>query len=612
MGIRTFFGMLGKRLRQVYGWLTRTLFRKLLISFFAIITITVSTLGLYYYDRTSSDIKRREIYNKEMLSAQSAANLENKMANIKSAAWNYFADPRFQKFVMTMGTDPDLFNEFSGNFSQFVTDHPEVDFFMVAQLEGNRLTKGNINSTDVVDIEELTRDAIESGGKGVWVPSVAHDRRTGREVRTLTFVQAVKNIGLFNKSPIIGVMMIQLSPSYLSQWLDGIGAQDGVTFLLVDTGTERVALSADPSYDGQRLGGYSDHAVQYGAVPVKSRFGVYDGREVLFVSHAIAKTPWTLVGMIEVRTLLAEINSLARDTIVFGIVCLFGAMLIAGLLSSRLLIPLKSLKAGISAVEKGDYGVILPIRAKDETGYIVHRFNQMAAQTKALIMKVYEADLVRKEAEIKALQSQINPHFLYNTLGVIDSLALMHEDDRISLISRALAKMFRYNISADRMSTLQTELQQLELYLYIQQQRYGDRFRYAVEEDPRASGARVPKLLFQPLVENCFVHAFDRMSADCLLRIRVQWFSGERITVTVWNNGPAIPQDRLAELQAMLAQGLPQRNEPPSRASIGLINVQHRIRLLYGDEYGLEIQSGPEQGTAVKVHLRTLGEEERQ
>jgi two-component system sensor histidine kinase YesM len=188
----------------------------------------------------------------------------------------------------------------------------------------------------------------------------------------------------------------------------------------------------------------------------------------------------------------------------------------------------------------------------------------------------------------------------------------MHEDDRISLISRALAKMFRYNISADRMSTLQTELQQLELYLYIQQQRYGDRFRYAVEEDPRASGARVPKLLFQPLVENCFVHAFDRMSADCLLRIRVQWFSGERITVTVWNNGPAIPQDRLAELQAMLAQGLPQRNEPPSRASIGLINVQHRIRLLYGDEYGLEIQSGPEQGTAVKVHLRTLGEEERQ
>jgi two-component system, sensor histidine kinase YesM len=591
MAILSLIHSVTKGIMAVFGYFSRSLFRKMLLALFAIITITVSTLGLYTYDHTSSDIKQREIQNMELFSSQSATNLETQMANIKSTAWNYFSDPRFQSFVQTLGSDPLAYSEFSGNFSQFVTDHSAVEFIVVTQLEGNRLIKGNLNNTDVVDFEDLKEIAVANNGRGVWVPSIAFDRRTGQEVSTLTFVQAVKNISTLSKFPIIGVLMVQLSYEYLKQWLSGLGETEGVDFLLVDAREETVRISADSSLPGKPLERRNDS-------------------EVLYVSQPLANTSWVLVGIVNVRTLLKEVNGLARDTILIGIACLLGAMLVAILLSSRILTPLKELKKGILAVEKGDYDIILPIRTKDETGYIIHRFNHMTEEIKSLIRKVYEADLVRKEAEIKALQSQINPHFLYNTLGIIDSLATLHDDDRISLISRSLAKMFRYNISAARTSTIQLELRQIELYLYIQQQRYGNRFKYTIEVEDSIYGFSIPKLLIQPLVENCFVHVFDRMSAQCELRIRGWRLSDQEIYLNVWNNGPPIAASRLAELNMLLSQDIQQRRDELPPSSIGLMNVQNRIKLLYGNEYGLTITSEQEQGTEAVIHLRKLGEEE--
>ncbi|SFB58076.1 two-component system, sensor histidine kinase YesM [Cohnella sp. OV330] len=592
MAILALIQSMMKRMTNVFAYVSRSLYRKMLLASFATITITVTTLGLYSYAHTSSDIKQREIQNMEMFSSQSAANLETQMANIRSTAWNYFSDPRFQSFVQTLGSDPAAYGEFSGSFSQFVTDHAAVEFIVVTQLGGNRLIKGNLNNTDVPDFEDLKEVAIANDGRGVWVPSIAFDSRTGQEASTLTFVQAVKKISALSKFPIIGVLMIQLSYEHLNQWLAALGETEGVDFLLADSKTETIRISADLSLLGKPLERHR-------------------GSDMLYVSQPLANTSWVLVGIVDVRTLLKKVNGLARDTIFIGLACLMGAMLLASVLSSRILTPLKELKKGILAVEKGDYDITLPIRSKDETGYIIHRFNHMAEEIKALILKVYETDLVRKEAEIKSLQSQINPHFLYNTLGIIDSLATLHEDDRISLISRSLAKMFRYNIGADRMSTMQMELRQIELYLYIQQQRYGNRFKYAIEVEEALYGIPIPKLLFQPLVENCFVHAFDGMSAQSELRIRGWSRSDRQIYVSIWNNGPPIEAARLAELNALLGKDIQQRRDSNPPSSIGLMNVQHRIKLLYGHDYGLTITSEREQGTEVVIVLRKLGEEER-
>jgi len=592
-----------KAVQDGRAFLMQSLFRRVLFSFFAIIFGTVFTIVLYYYIQTSSYVKTREVSKIEMLNAQSASKLETQMANISSTAWNYFADQRFQKFVMTLGSDLNAYNEFSGNFSQFVTDHPEVEFFVVTQLEGNRLIKGNINSTEVVDFEEMKSIAIANNGKGAWVSSIAFDRETGRQANTLTYVQAVKDIRFVSRqSPIVGVLMIQLSYDYLREWLAGIGKEESLQFYLADAETGRIMVAADPAMIGTRLEGLPASDEPHDHI----RWSRYKTEKMLFVSHALAKTSWVLVGSAEVDALLSEVNVLARNIVLIGVLALLGGMLVASLLSSRILNPLKMLKKGIHAVENGDYNLILPVHSMDEIGYIIHRFNQMTKEIKSLIQKVYETDLGRKEAELRSLQSQINPHFLYNTLGMIDSLAVLHEDDRISRISRALAKMFRYSISADRVSSLQSEIRQAELYLYIQQQRYGDRFQYAIDVPERLHDLRVPKLLFQPLIENCFVHAFDRMSASCELRIKAWEDPDGRLYVSIWNNGPPIPPEVISRLRRELNHGQPQRTARPQGSSIGLLNVAQRIQLFYGPEYGLSIRSQDGEGTEVIVELRRI------
>jgi len=610
MNIRMRWKSLFRLFPIVHAYITKSLYRKMLFAFFMTITITVTTLGLYYYVQTSSEIKLREIDNMEKLSEQSAAKLETQMANIKSVAWDYFADSRFQQFVMNMGSDPDAYSDYSGKFSQFVTDNPAVEFIMAGRLDDYRLIKGNIDITDVVDFDDIQAAAIANDGKGAWVQSITFDRQTGQKVSTLTFVQAIKKVNIISDSPIVGVLMIQLSYEYFSEWLKGIGAREQAQYMLVDSVSGTVEIAADPALVGTKLSDLGDLMSLSRSHPSRHRFGMEHGKATLFVSHRLENTSWVLIGKIPLRVLLAQVNAIARDTIMIGIICLLGAMVIAGVLSSRITVPLKELKKGIRSIEKGDYDIALQARSKDETGYIVHRFNQMAAEIKALIVRVYEADLVKKDAEIRSLQSQINPHFLYNTLGIIDSLATLQEDERISLISRSLAKMFRYSISAGRLFTLQAEMRQIELYLYIQQQRFSDRLHYSIEIDDDIYDIRVPKLLFQPIVENIFIHAFDGMTTQGEIRIRAWRVSDADIRISVWNNGPNIDPAKLEELRAMLEHNDVPGGADKSSSSIGLINVQRRIRLVYGSEYGLTIQSEPDRGTEVLVRIRKLGEEE--
>lgn len=594
----------------LYAFLTKSLFRKMFVAFFLAITTTVTTLGFYYFNQISSDIKKREISNMEKLSEQSASRLETQMANIKSVAWDYFSDSRFQRFVMDMGSDPDTYSDYSGKFSQLIADNSAVEFIMVSDLNGYRMIKGNIDVIDVLDLDKMKAISISSEGKGVWYPSETYNKQLGKTVNTLTFVQSIRRISILSDSPVVGVLMIQLSYDHLSQWLGSIGAEELGQYMLIDSTTGKVQMAADRSIVGSRLNNFHELVTFGSQNPVKHQFIQDQGEDTLYVSHRLANTSWVLVGMIPLRVLLRQVNVLAGHTMMIGMLFLFCAMVLASVISSRISVPLKELQKGIRSIEKGDYSVSILVQSKDELGYIIHRFNQMAAEIKSLIVKVYEADLVKKDAEIKSLQFQINPHFLYNTLGIIDSLASIQEDDRISRISSSLAKMFRYNISAGRMVALQAEVGQIQMYLYIQQQRFTERLCYSIEIEQGLENIHIPKLVIQPLVENCFIHAIDHMTSLGEIRVRSWSLSDKEVYISVWNNGPAIDPAGLEKLQAELDKSELQHYSARMSSSIGLLNVQHRLRLVYGPEYGLTIHSSLKEGTEVLMHIRRLGEEE--
>lgn len=581
-----------------------TMYGRILLSFFFIIVLTVTVLVADFYFRTAHDLRTQSVGNMTRLTQQSSATLNSYMGNTRAFAWNYFGDAEFQQFVLRMGQDPDSLSYYQSKFIQFINDNPIMTSVNVIQLDGFSTRVG----TSFLDSVPGERDrlidiALEQNGKGAWVPTRIASRE-GQTNLTLTFVQAIRNISLFSPGPVIGVMMYEMSPSSLEQWIkdvDGGGggataimqAGDGLVLYALDqTSVESTGLAENELREAKRLGAsghfYSDHG--------ESR--------ALIVYQKLTGTDWLLVSRYPTDELMKPVNDFTKRTVVIGALILLVAMLLASFLSSRTMTPLKELSKGMKSIEVGNYAINLPVRSKDDIGYLSASFNRMAKEINRLIMKVYETEIVKKNAEIKALQSQINPHFLYNTLGIIDSLSTMDGDGRVSMISRSLAKMFRYNISGQPISTLEAEIAQIRLYLSIQKIRFDARLDYSIYLEPGLEEVPIPKLLFQPLVENSIIHGIGPSVEGGVVRIEAINAGEGIVEVKVWNNGRSINPERKLWLNKLLTNVQRSGEHHLEQSSIGLLNVHSRIRMVYGEAFGLSFESGEERGTTFTVTIR--------
>ena len=231
------------------------------------------------------------------------------------------------------------------------------------------------------------------------------------------------------------------------------------------------------------------------------------------------------------------------------------------------------------------------------------------AKFKELINTTELVNLTVKQSQYLALQNQINPHFLYNTLEGIRGEALSSGMAGIAQMTEALATFFRYTISnVDRLVTLEDELENIENYYIIQQYRFGDRLSLSIEVDNEDADwvmrCRMPKLTLQPIVENSIYHGLEPKMGNGHLRIRVE-ATNKRLVITVSDNGLGFEEERLSALNHALSSISMDYVKPDSerRGGIALINVNSRIKLLFGEEYGLYIYSTPGAGTDVQITL---------
>ncbi|HHW21287.1 MAG TPA: histidine kinase [Clostridiaceae bacterium] len=246
----------------------------------------------------------------------------------------------------------------------------------------------------------------------------------------------------------------------------------------------------------------------------------------------------------------------------------------------------------------------------------------LSAEMDAAIEKVHDIIMTKellnaskRQAQYLALQNQINPHFLYNTLEGIRSDAIIAGMDNIANMTEALARFFRYNISnLENLVTLEEEIQNAENYFMIQQYRFGDRIRMEIEYDEAEKDeimqCRLLKLTLQPIVENAIIHGLERKLSDGLLKIRLE-LTAARLLITVSDNGIGMHEDQLEKLNAHLNAAYFDSGhwENTSHGGIALINVNNRIKLLYGEEYGLYIYSIKDKGTDVQITLPRMIDE---
>nr|WP_285891319.1 sensor histidine kinase [Paenibacillus pasadenensis] len=259
--------------------------------------------------------------------------------------------------------------------------------------------------------------------------------------------------------------------------------------------------------------------------------------------------------------------------------------------------PVNYLIRKISLVQQGDLNVIISGSRKDEFGKLALTFDEMLGQIRTLIEHVNVGERKKKEMEIQVLQSQINPHFLYNTLGSISNVVAFGRYHEVDNIIEALISILEYGITdfSDRVS-LEQELRNVRDYVYIQTIRYDCQFDLMEDIDPVMRELPVLRMALQPIVENSIFHGYAGGRKSGSIRITAQRRGG-KLEIAVADSGAGMSEEQASKL---LEPG-PAENNWDRRKRIGLYNIHQRIRLNYGEAYGLSIRSEPGRGTTVTL-----------
>ncbi|WP_066454647.1 sensor histidine kinase [Anaerotruncus rubiinfantis] len=323
----------------------------------------------------------------------------------------------------------------------------------------------------------------------------------------------------------------------------------------------------------------------------------YQGDERVVTVKTVGYTGWKIVGV----TPVDDITSSYYHFRAFAVFILFFTiflMIFANLfVSSRIADPIKRLEASVKKLEQGDLSVKIAIGGSYEIQHLGKTIRSMVAQMRKLMDDIVVEQESKRKSELDALQSQINPHFLYNTL---DSIIWMIENERypeaISMVT-ALARLFRISLSKGRnIIPLSDELEHARNYMTIQQMRYKNKFTFKIDAAPETLRLSTIKLIVQPLLENAIYHGMEFMDGDGELLVKT-YLLEDGLYVDVIDNGSGIP----AEICRTL---LTDETRVRSKGSgIGLRNVHQRIQLTYGKNYGLTILSEPDVGTTVRIRL---------
>lgn len=294
-----------------------------------------------------------------------------------------------------------------------------------------------------------------------------------------------------------------------------------------------------------------------------------------------------------------EIYKAAHTTrnisIALGLLFLSCSLVLIVWTSNAITRPLKLLSRQMSRFSTGSFDVEAEVRGTDEIAYLSKHFNSMVRRTNELINERYRMQLVEKSAILKALEAEINPHFLYNALQAISTKALKNGRYDIADMVDALALTFRYCISGKELVKVSEEIRHIENYMMLQKARFGERLNMEMMLSEAALEVYIPKLSIQTLVENAIKHALEQVSYPIIIRIRAEMQNG-RTVIAVSDNGPGIRQERLQEIMSSFETEWVERESK----SIGLRNLNERLALTLGETAGLELSSDTE-GTEIRI-----------
>ncbi len=325
--------------------------------------------------------------------------------------------------------------------------------------------------------------------------------------------------------------------------------------------------------------------IQGGSYQIRSELSPYTG--------------WRTVGVFSMDEVMSSVNTIVYILFTCVIISLVLVVIVSFKFSRTLTNPIFKLKRLMKQAESGDLTVRFNFQHNDEIGELGQSFNHMIARIDQLIQMVYVEQENKRTAEMKSLQEQIKPHFLYNTLDTISWMARDYDAEDIVRLVDALTNMFRIGLSHGKdIITVKEEITHVSNYLYIQKIRYKDKLNYVIHVDESLYAIEVPKLILQPLVENAIYHGVKAKRGGGTITI-TGVPEGENLVFTVQDDGAGMLQEKVEELNRRMSE----RSVLDEQKSFGLFYIRERIQLCYGTGYGVHVESTLGEGTRVTITL---------
>ncbi|MGQ7889903.1 cache domain-containing sensor histidine kinase [Paenibacillus sp. WC2504] len=594
--------------------------KKIFAYFLIVIVLSLSCVGFFSYMITSGELEEMVENQMDQIAGNAVHHTDLYLKDYERSIVSLLTNRQIMEFIDLPATreeyDYYLYRKTIREVSVdplFIRNPKLASVYLISDKKNAVYYYNNVNeqSFNAEDIQKQRDYFLANTTANGQLSILNHTIIEGQENQMLTIVRRIRG---YTSPELSGLLAIEMRSADLSALWKGIDlGKYGYLFIIDDKG--RYIYHPD----GLKVGTSVPKAFfdKLNQADSHSFADAYEGDERMYVSRKSEFSDWQLVVSMPLRELRKPLSNIRSTTLVVGLFTLILAMLLAYRFGKSIAKPVQTLKSGMRETEKGNWATIPLPPHRDEIVELMVRYNLMVKRLSEAVDRVVQVELSnseirmeRQKAEFQSLQLQINPHFMYNTLETIVCYATIQDSEEISEIVKALAYMLRYSVQTNLEEiTVANELKHVMYYLVVLRHRIGREFEIDVAIRPEYLLHVMVRLTLQPLVENVFQHAFPDGLEDYHI-VRIDGGVHEGIFwISVEDNGAGMSEAKLTQLREKLntnrlADG--EVDEAGKKGGIGVLNVHRRIQMVYGEQYGLRIESKLEQGTKMIMAMPAL------
>ena len=460
----------------------------------------------------------------------------------------------------------------------FIYSSENVNFFKASSLEKTK-------AEDCI---------LRTNARFIWGPMWYLNESTVND--TLFLLKSIKNPDDLSED--IGFLRIDFRKSIIQDIIDKINPLDDVFSFVINSDNKIIASSRDLKdlYDNSSI----DLELIKSAAQFSNQLTTFDDGKYYLQSAAIDKTDWYMVNVLPKSSILSTIKTQRNYLFIIVILTIIMAIILAAYLVKVINKRLFQVIDGMRQVPNGHLNNYIENDSSDEVGELIDNYNYMISKMSVLIDEQYKLGKEVKNAELKALQSQINPHFLYNTLDMINWMAQKNMNKEISLAVKNLAKFYKLSLNKGKdITTIRNEVEHSKLYVNLQNMRYDNRITLITRLDESLMDCSIPKITFQPIIENSINHGILGRGMESGSILISGYISQGNLIIQISDDGIGIEKEVLPLI-------LKDNNLQTKGSGYGLKNINQRIKLLYGESYGLSFTSNYGFGTTVEITLPVI------